>query len=48
MDVSERKGLRSAFYFIADHTAGRIDGIYRLEDPWIRKLMKKICGGDMK
>ena len=23
---------------------GRIDGIYSLEDPWIRKLMKKICG----
>ena len=44
MDASERNGLRSAFYFIADHTAGRIDGIYRLEDPWIRKLMKKICG----
>ncbi len=44
MDMSERKGLRSAFYFIADHTAGGIDGIYRLEDPWIRELMKKIYG----
>jgi hypothetical protein len=42
MDTSERKGLRSAFYFITDHTGGEIDGTYRLEDPWIGKLMKKI------
>ena len=42
MDLSERKGLRSAFYFIADHTAGEVDGIYHLDNPWIRKLMRKI------
>ena len=42
MDLSERKGLRSAFYFIADHTAGEVDGIYDLDNPWIRKLMRKI------
>ena len=44
MDMSERKGLKSAFYFIADHTGGRIDGTYRLEDPWMRKLMREIHG----
>jgi len=42
MDESERHGLKSAFYFIADHTAGRRDGTYSLDDPWIRGLMQRI------
>ena len=42
MDTAERHGLRSAFFFITDHSAGRIDGDYRLEDPWIRRLLRKI------
>jgi hypothetical protein len=42
MDESERRGLRSAFYFIAGHTAGAIDGDYTLADPWIRKLIARI------
>ena len=28
MDASERRGLRDAFYFIADHSGGEIDGSY--------------------
>lgn len=42
MDISEEHGLRSAFYFIADNTAGQIDGEYSLQDPWIRNLMCRI------
>ncbi len=40
--LSERFGLRSAFYFIAGHSAGTIDGVYELSDPWIRRLMRSI------
>ncbi len=42
MDASERRGLRSAFYFIAEHPAGAIDGDYSLDDPWIRRLLRRI------
>ena len=42
MKESEKRGLKSAFYFIADHTAGVIDGIYSLNDPEIINLMKTI------
>jgi hypothetical protein len=43
MTTSERHGLRSAFYFIAGHTAGAIDGVYALEDPWIRSLLRRVA-----
>lgn len=39
LSESERLGLRSEFYFIADHTAGMIDGVYSLMDPEIQSLM---------
>jgi uncharacterized protein DUF7033 len=42
MGESERRGLRSAFYFIAGHTAGEIDGTYELEDPFVRRLLRRI------
>lgn len=42
MDVSERQGLRSAFYFIAGRTDPRLDGEYSLADPGIRKLLRRI------
>lgn len=42
MDLSERHGLRSAFYFIAGHSAGSIDGNYCLDDPWIRGLIERL------
>jgi len=54
MTLSEERGLRSAFYFIPDnrqrtgsqplavrHTPGR-DGSYSLDDPWIRRLLRRI------
>jgi len=42
MDISERQGLRSSFYFITDHSAGRIDGDYSIHHPLIRQLMRHI------
>jgi hypothetical protein len=42
MDISEEHNLKSAFYFITDHTAGVIDGFYNLRDPLIRDLLRKI------
>jgi len=42
LETSERHGLRSAFYFITDHSAGAIDGDYSIEMPWLRRLMRKI------
>jgi hypothetical protein len=43
MRTSEQNGLRSAFYFIAGHTAGTIDGVYSLDDPWIRELLQRVA-----
>lgn len=43
MDVSEELGLRSAFYFIAGRTAGRVDGEYDLDDPWVRRLLRRVA-----
>jgi peptidoglycan/xylan/chitin deacetylase (PgdA/CDA1 family) len=42
MDISEENNLTSAFYFITDHTAGSIDGLYNLNQPSIRQLMRRI------
>jgi hypothetical protein len=42
MDASERRGLRSAFYFIAGRTGGELDGNYTLDDPWIRRLLRRV------
>ena len=42
MDVSERHGLTSAFYFIGGHTSPRFDTDYELEHPAIRNLMRDI------
>ena len=42
MDLSERYGRQSAFYFIAGHSAGAIDGSYSLDDPWIGRLIRHI------
>lgn len=42
MDMSEKNNLQSAFYFITQHSAGRIDGVYNIDHPLIRNLMKKI------
>lgn len=43
MDVSERHGLASAFYFMAaDGTPGAEDPPYALDDPWIEALIARI------
>lgn len=42
MNQSERLGLVSEFYFIADHTAGDLDGTYSLADPEIQALISRI------
>lgn len=39
MSYSESLGLRSSFYFIADHPAGDLDGVYDIASPFIRQLM---------
>ena len=41
MDLSERQGLRNAFYFICGHTDPH-DADYRIDHPAIRSLMRKI------
>jgi peptidoglycan/xylan/chitin deacetylase (PgdA/CDA1 family) len=43
MDLSDQYGLRSAFYFIADRTMGAIDGSYRLDDPFVAGLIRRIA-----
>ena len=43
MDISEAHNLVSAFYFIADHSAGKIDGDYDIFHPRIQQLMKHIA-----
>jgi peptidoglycan/xylan/chitin deacetylase (PgdA/CDA1 family) len=42
MDISEAHGIKSAFYVIADRSAGSLDGSYTLDHPLIRNLLKKI------
>jgi hypothetical protein len=43
MDVSERNGLRSGFYFMANRSVSAKDGdLYVLEHPWIRSLIGHI------
>ncbi len=43
MDTSERHDIRSTFYFLAGETGAR-EGRYRLSDPPIRALLKRIHG----
>lgn len=42
MDTSERRGLRSAFYFLCGRTAPELDASYDPEDPAIRGLLRSI------
>ena len=44
MDVSERHGLRSAFYFICEDDDGPFSASYRLSDPPIAMLVAMIAG----
>jgi hypothetical protein len=42
LDESERRGLRSIFFFIAGGTRGPVDGRYEIGDPWIRRLLSRV------
>jgi hypothetical protein len=42
MDVSERHGLRSAFYFLAHRDERPREGAYLFEHPWVRSLIGHI------
>ena len=42
MEASERRGLRSAFYFMAGSSDARFDGTYRLDEPWVAALIARI------
>jgi len=41
MNTSEQHNIRSTFYVITEHSAGLIDGIYSIEEPWIKKLLRR-------
>jgi peptidoglycan/xylan/chitin deacetylase (PgdA/CDA1 family) len=43
MEVSERHGLRSAFYFLAHRDQRPRDGAYLFEAPWVRSLIGRIA-----
>ncbi|MGB3538566.1 MAG: polysaccharide deacetylase family protein [Mesorhizobium sp.] len=42
MDACERHGHQAAFYFIADHSAGTIDGTYEINEPRVLDLLRKV------
>lgn len=42
-EQSERRGLQSEFYFITDHTAGWVDGVYEIHHPLIQRLVKQVA-----
>jgi hypothetical protein len=42
MDLSERNGLQSTFYFLCADGKGGIDGDYRIEDPRVRLLLRRV------
>ncbi len=42
-EQSEQRGLQSEFYFITDHTAGWVDGVYEITHPLIQRLMKQVA-----
>jgi hypothetical protein len=42
MDVSERLGLRSAFYFLAHRDPRPRDGDFLFEHPWVRSLIGRV------
>ncbi len=42
MDACERNGLKATFYFIVNHTAGKIDGEYSIQEQRIQELIERI------
>lgn len=43
MDISDKYGCKNAFYFICGNTNPNFDANYRVEDPAIRALLKRIA-----
>ena len=43
MDVSERNGVRSAFYFLAYRDQHPRDGAFLFEHPWVRALIGRVA-----
>jgi Family of unknown function (DUF7033) len=43
MDVSERHGVRSAFYFLAYRDECPRDGAFLFEHPWVRALISRVA-----
>ena len=41
MDTSESLNLKSAFYFITNHSNKKFDGDYSINHPAIKKLIKQ-------
>jgi hypothetical protein len=44
LEQSERRGLKSAFYFIPRGQPSRINGYYRIDDPGMKALMTRAAG----
>lgn len=42
MDACEQCGLPMAFYFIAGHSGGPVDGIYSLSEPFLQDLLRAV------
>lgn len=42
MDINEKNGNKVTFFFISDHSGGKIDGDYSLKEPRIQALIQKI------
>lgn len=42
MDICEASGARGEFYIISGHSAGRIDGCYTLDEPFMLGLLRRI------
>jgi hypothetical protein len=45
MSVNEAAGCQMTLFFIADHSAGDIDGVYTLDEPVIKSLMARALTG---
>lgn len=43
MDACEKKGRKSAFYFITEHSSRKMDGCYKINEPKILELIGNIA-----
>ena len=42
MNVAERHGLRTAFYFVASRSGGPLDATYDISEPWVERTVRHI------